>query len=524
MRFTPKTWPEATPGRIRSVSQYWDICLADYFFKLAAIARPSKHEAEVSAHLEAWGLALQARLGKEVVQVERDAANNVIVTKAASSAALTRTPLTVLQAHMDMVCIGDSADYNPLSDPVIPVPDRQSIRARGTSLGADDGIGIAMIQCLFDAEDLVHGPLRAIFTTDEESGMSGAQRLAAHHLLDATYLINLDWEEYGSMCIGCADSAIYALHRKLDLAPSHANSLCFELSASEFRGGHSGINIHEGRANALRVLAGIILRLQESCPLCGLAQLGGGQASNAIPASARAQLVVPHQHAAFMQECALSIMADWETEHTLRKGLGSDASEPQAKLELCQTQKSPAASPGVLTPACSGDLLRLIMALPTGVYSMSHEYHGLVKSSCNLGKLEMEGGHAVLELMARSFSRWHSGELRQTLESAAQSRGFTLELRSSAPAWPIQEFSKLQDLVRMAFYTASKQEMQLTPIHAGLECGIFAAKAPQLDMVSLGPSLKNAHSVNEELLLHGLDATLDCLALSLAMIANSKSD
>ncbi|MCL1984978.1 MAG: beta-Ala-His dipeptidase [Betaproteobacteria bacterium] len=473
------------------------------FAALAAIPRPSKQEKAASDYLKHWAQAH----GLSVIQ---DASNNVIMEKEASPGC-EHAPLTILQAHMDMICVRDEnitgTEYDPAKHPVRlrKNPQTNTLSAEGTSLGADDGIGVAMIQYLFQAKKLRHGPLRAIITTDEEAGMSGASNLDAVHL-NAVYLINLDWEVYGSLCNSSADITVYRFRRLLSMRPPRLNS-AYQLVVSGLTGGHSGINIHMGRANALCMAAHILTTLRRMGVGFELANFEGGTASNAIPARADALVCLDSAQAKRAVSIAEEAVEKFEAAYKERE------QNALVKFFPCPTPQY------ILSGADTDALLDLITATRSGIHSIRHPPGGIVESSSNLGLIRIENrDRATAEIAARSSVQWHSEEMRHSFETLAVLTGFDLDVPSASPAWPMRPDSRLAEYACTAFKELTGRSMTVEPVHAGLECGIFAHKNPKLDMISIGPRIDNAHSTSETLYLDGLPNTLRCIIKTLEKI------
>ena len=474
------------------------------FTALAAIPRPSKQEKAVSDYLKRWA----AMHGLAVIQ---DAGNNIIMEKGASPGC-ENAPRTILQAHMDMVCVHDEnivgKDYDPATHPIRIRHDPQAnaISAEGTSLGADDGIGVAMIQYLFQDRTLRHGPLRAVITTDEEAGMSGAHTLDAAHL-DAAYLVNIDWERHGSLCNSSAGIKVYRFRRSLTLRKTRLKS-ARRLVVSGLAGGHSGIDIHLGRANALCAAAHMLAGMQRAGIDFALADFGGGTACNAIPARAEASVCLNAAQTGHAARIIEKAAAEFKATYGVRE-----------KNALIAFTACPAPQ-YVLSAADADALLGLVATTRSGVHVSSQSIQGFVESSSNLGVVRIQDGRIVTaEIAARSCVQRHAEEMRHSFETLAALAGFALDVPSDAPAWPMRPGSLLAQYACAAFKELTGRSMTIDPVHAGLECGIFALKNPKLDMISIGPRIDNAHSTSETLYLDGLADTLRCIVKVLEKIA-----
>ena len=355
------------------------------FLSLAAIPRKSHHEEAVSLFLRDWA-------AERGLAVCRDDAGNIIIDKKASPGN-EDAPCTILQAHMDMVCVAEPGrEYDPLTDPIHVISDGRTLTADGTSLGGDDGAGVAVAMTVLEDAGAVHGPLRAIFTVDEEDGMLGANALDPRHL-DAAFLINLDWESFGSLCCSSAGSDMYLLSRPAEWESAEGDSF-FALKLSGFEGGHSGAQIHLGRANAIRLAARVLLRSAESTGArVRLCSFRGGTAHNAVPSVAEAVAAVDGAHAdAFLDACRREI--DIELEKCAE-------TDPGALVSVSDAE----AAGRALTPAMTADTLSILTRVHDGVNTFSPSIPGLVESSANTGIAELKDGCFEFMIHQRSSPR-----------------------------------------------------------------------------------------------------------------------
>ena len=469
--------------------------IIDNFLSLARIPRKSHHEEAVSLFLYHWAQ-------EQGLSVCRDEMGNVIIDKPGTPGC-ENAPVTILQAHMDMVCVAEPGRaYDPLCDPIRVINDGVTLKADGTSLGGDDGIGVAIAMAILGDDAAVHGPIRAIFTVDEEDGMDGADALEARHL-DAKYVINLDWESYGSLCCSSAGSDMYAFRRAVAREGTEGMS-AFVLSARDFEGGHSGAQIHLGRANAIRVCAFVLAAaVKGGCPV-RLASFKGGVAHNAIPAQAEALVVVPAElEETFMSACASQIDALAE---------GFALTDPGAVITLLSAELPEKAASAEDSVACLG----LLTAIHDGVNTMSPSIPGLVESSSNIGLAALEDGEFGFTVHQRSSEPQRTAEMRAEFDRLAEEFGFIMEQLSSGPAWPVRPDSELVEICKRHFAVLNGREIRVEPVHAGLECGAFAAKNPALDIISIGPDILDIHSPRETLVL---ETVYKCDALVRSMLA-----
>lgn len=466
----------------------------DFLF-LSSIPRKSHHEEAVSLFLQKWA----AEKGLDVI---RDEVGNIIIDKHASPGNDNR-PRTILQAHMDMVCVAEPGrDYDPLRDPIRVLNDGSVLTADGTSLGGDDGAGIAIAMSILEDPDAVHGPVRAIFTVDEEDGMLGANALDAVHL-DAEYLINLDWESFGSLCCSSAGSDMYLLTRSAEWEDVSGVVFC-SLSVNGFEGGHSGALIHLGRANAIRAAARILLRsAKASGAKLRVCRFRGGSAHNAIPSSAHAVVAVDETHAdAFLSEAAAQIDAELEK---------CALTDPGASIGISLSERE---SRG-LSPVMSMDTLSILTEVHDGVNTWSTSVPGLVESSANTGVAELKDDHFEFMIHQRSSEPAITDEMKKVFLSQSAARGYSLRVVSTGPAWPVKPDSSLLRLCEEEFRSLFDRDIRVEPVHAGLECGAWASKNPALDIISIGPEIIDIHSPNETLILQSV---YDCDALVRAIL------
>lgn len=461
----------------------------EHFLSLCEVPHPSHHEEAISRFLYQWGL-------DHGLRSFRDSEGNVILEKDASPG-LEGAPVTILQAHMDMVVVWDEGvSHDPLHDPIRPVLHDGVITAEGTSLGGDDGAGVAVAMAILDDPDAVHGPLRAIFTVDEEDGMSGANALDPR-FVQGGYLINLDWEEFDSLCCSSAGSDMYAFRRTA--VPSTAEGgTAYELILRGLEGGHSGTSIHLGRGNAIRLAAEVLRSARREGVGLRIASFTGGSAHNAIPARANVVFTVPSG-----QEEKFRAAAEARIDALMENLLVTD---PHAVLTLQETS-----APVVLFPEEDTDaLLELVCETHDGVNTMSRSIPGLVESSANLGLIRTGADGFEFVIHQRSSDPEITVSMREEYLRQAASRGFTLTVLSSGAAWPVREGSRLVELYCRLYEARFGRAPKVCPVHAGLECGSFAAKNRALDIISIGPEIRDIHSPKETLVV---DTVLACEAL-----------
>lgn len=466
------------------------------FQKLAAIPRKSGEEKRVSDFLKTY-------LTEQGFHVVQDEVNNIIAD-APATPGFEQAPRTILQGHMDMVCVAeDGYDYDPLRDPIKLVRSEKYLEAEGTSLGADDGIGVAEgLYLLKHAKD--HGPLRLIVTVDEERGMTGAIHLAPKYLQDAKFLINCDSENYDELTVGSAGSVDLTFRRalKYEAAPE---GKAYRLSVGGLLGGHSGERIGDGRGNALRTLAFLLQALSRQGRIA-LADFHGGKAHNAIPDTAEACFLtqIPRE------EISQILTAEKEKFLAIY-----GAVDPSVEFVLQETE----APERVLIPGDAQRLLRLLLLLHTGVFAMSTVIPSLVETSANLGVVRMEDDVVSVEYFPRSAVDGKLDEFAAEARILGDLVGFEAVVGTKSPGWKENKKSVLAKMMVEVFEEQNGKPMKVETIHAGLECGWHFGKNPQLDMVSIGVTTQDIHSPNERLVLATVEPQVRLIEEALRRIA-----
>ena len=473
----------------------------DNFAALAKIPRPSKHEQQVGNFLQKF---FEAR-GLNVV---RDKFNNVVAEIPASKGR-ENSPLTILQAHMDMVCVArDGVNFDPLKDPIRLIRDEKFLSADGTSLGADDGIGVAEILYLVDNRDAFsHGKIRAIFTADEEQGMSGASNLDEKFFADAGFLINCDSENFGEIVVGCAGCVHFTFSRELHyVRPDTKLFTNMAITVGNLRGGHSGEEISCGRINALKVAIQILRRVGQLGKV-RLAKLTGGKAFNAIPDRAKFAIATDVHAADVEKICA-------HVESYLREIYA--ATDPNIKIE---TQVIP--RPEKVLHAKDFDCLTNLMTLiHSGVYLMRPEDSTQVFASANFGVVQTDDERVTLKLLARANNDDLLAELTDVFSQAAKLCAFEADISTPTPAWQFKSESRLLKFAEEIFAQQNGYAPEVQTIHMGVELGFFVKKNPALDMISIGTTNEHIHTPNERLHLDTVAPHVKFIAGLLEKIAD----
>ena len=466
-----------------------------FFEELSRIPRESGNMKAVSD----WAVDFAKERGLRRCQ---DTLGNVIIWKDASPG-YEDHPAVILQGHLDMVCVQEpGSEHDFEKDPLDLYIDGDWVKARGTTLGGDNGIAVAMILALLDDGTLPHPPIEAVLTVDEEVGLLGAKDLDCSQLA-ARRLINLDSEEEGVITAGCAGGARCDL--KLSLPVERKSGIICEVLVSGLPGGHSGAEIHKNYANANRLLAQSLLDV----PGLRLVSLEGGKQDNAIPNSARAVVHLPRETS---NNVAMQIYAAFDAANAPFNT--PDNAEPTCGVSF----EYPHILPESLSPEDSRKVLELILAAPNGVQAMSQDIPGLVQTSLNLGILRLEGGKLRLSWSVRSSVAAEKEELIGALQALAERNGGSFDRRGDYPAWEFRKDSPLRKTMVQVFRELSGGDPKVEAIHAGLECGLFSGKMEGLDAVSIGPDMRDIHSPREKLSVSSVGRTWAYLTAVLARL------
>lgn len=465
-----------------------------HFATLCRIPRQSKQEDALRDHLRTWatdrGLAAQV-----------DAAGNLIVRKPASPGR-EHLPGIVLQGHLDMVCQKNSDSTHDFSrDPIRPVLRDGFLAAEDTTLGADNGIGVAMILSVLEDPGLAHAPIEALFTVDEEAGMGGAQGLASG-VLQGRLMLNLDTEEWGEFYLGCAGGLDVNVARPGQAQAIPEGHEAWQLSLRGLRGGHSGVNIHEGRGNAIKLLVRVLLDLTSHHPL-HVSELRGGTARNALPREAFAVVTLPAGGAAALA----ADLARWQAL------LNTELAGVESNLSLNAQATS---ATHVLAEQEQSTWLNTLHAAPHGVRRMSQRVPGVVETSNNLGMVDLKPTGGSCNFMVRSLMDSGSRALADEIVSLWALSGTVAESAGQYPGWTPNPDSPLLKLCQQVYRDEFHAESSVQVIHAGLECGIIAAKYPGMDIVSFGPTIRGAHAPGESVDVASVTRTWQLLTAILA--------
>ncbi|WP_373975645.1 aminoacyl-histidine dipeptidase [Chitinibacter sp. SCUT-21] len=481
-----------------SIEQLSPTALWQHFAQICQFPRPSKHEIALRDYLQGW--AQSKNLTTKIDQV-----GNLIIRKAASPGMEQRIGV-VLQAHLDMVAQkNETTLHDFLTDPILPRIDGDWVRASGTTLGADNGIGVAAALAVLGSEDLVHGPIEVLLTIDEEAGMTGAQGLEGG-LLQGQYLLNLDTEDWGEVYVGCAGGVDVELNRSLHSEPLPAGFVIRELAVTGLKGGHSGVDIHLDRGNAIKVMARLI---SKAIPLFEprLVSMRGGTLRNALPREAFATVAIP--------ACDAVQFDRFVAEFAEQVQLELAFSEPSCAL-TCKPVE--AAEVLTLSRIDTRLVIDLLLALPHGVRRWSPSVAGVVETSNNLGVVRIDGRRFEAVLMLRSLTDLGLQELQSMIESVARLGQLNIEASGAYPGWAPDLASGALKLVQDVYQALYSDVPAVKVIHAGLECGLIGRAYPNLEMVSFGPTIRGAHSPDERVQISTVAQFWDLLIACLAAV------
>nr|WP_298411956.1 aminoacyl-histidine dipeptidase [uncultured Halomonas sp.] len=447
-----------------------------HFRTLCNTPRPSGHEAALVALIEEWA-------EKRDLVHERDQVGNLLIRKPASPGC-EKAPGIVLQGHLDMVAQANADHPHDFTqDPLDTYIEDGWLYARGTTLGADNGLGVAAALAVLEDDSLRHGPLEALFTLEEESSMGGALNLA-EDWLEGRYLLNLDSEDRGQVYIGCAGGADVLISANLPTCPLKENESVWQLSLTGLVGGHSGIDIHKGRGNANRLLVRALRALEPYG--ARLIDYQGGTLRNALPREAFAMLTLDEEE----EDAAKARLAELQAELAVELAGVDDG----LRLSLEAVASSPQEA---LTSSASHLLIDALHAAPYGVERMSVEVPGVVETSNNLGVVTLKEGRFELCALVRSLRDSATQDMADRFCALFDLIGATTRVENAYPGWTPDPDSSLLKRFRELHQRRLGVEPEVKVIHAGLECGILGGKYPALDMISFGPQIRGAHSPDE---------------------------
>jgi len=455
-----------------------------HFDEIRKIPHCSKHEDKIRNYI--LDFAKQHGLKSKT-----DKPGNVVISKPASSGMEDRS-VVILQSHMDMVCEKNSdVDHDFTKDPIKLKLKGNILTADGTTLGADDGIGVATTLAILEDKTLKHGSIEALFTVDEETGLTGAFALKSD-MLTGKIMFNIDSEDFGVITVGCAGGGDSKISLPLKTQPTVENVVSMLIKISGLRGGHSGVDAHEQRGNAVKLLARILWKTSQNHDFY-LTDIKGGDKHNAIPRESNAKVSISSTD-------RNKFISDLKAEE---KDILEEIKpiDPNFKMEIEDIEKLDTA----LGKDSQVKLLNLLHGLPHGVDKMSYDIPGLVETSTNLATVSLDGNNALIGLSSRSSIMSALQDFRDRIHAIATLSGAKVTEETPYPGWKPNLKSNLLVLSKKIFKGMYGEEPTVEAIHAGLECGIIGEKFPGMDMISIGPTIKYPHSPEEQVHISTVD-------------------
>lgn len=459
-----------------AISSLYPQPLWQWFAQICAIPHPSKHELALSRHIQAW-----AR--DKGLTVLEDKVGNLIIKKPAT-AGMENRKTVVIQAHLDMVPQKNADKKHDFTkDPIEAYVDGDWVKAKGTTLGADNGIGMASALAILGSDEIKHGPLEVLLTVDEEAGMTGAFALEAG-MLEAEILINTDSEQEGEIYMGCAGGVDAEFTVPVLWQPLPAGHQAYRLTISGLKGGHSGVNIHLGRGNANKLLARFLVDQASELDF-KVSEIAGGSLRNAIPREAEVVITLAADKRVLLEQKVAAYQALLQQELS--------ATEPALQLAVNETIL-PAQVMSAESQLC---LLNLINVCPNGVMRMSDDITGVVETSLNLGVITTQGDHVQVLCLIRSLIDSGREQVESMLASLAALAKVSVTFNGAYPGWKPDPSSPVMAIVKDTYQDIYNKAPVIMVIHAGLECGLFKKPYPEMDMVSIGPTIRYPHGPDE---------------------------
>ena len=459
-----------------TIRQLSPVAIWSNFADLNAVPRPSKKEERVITFIKDFGIGLN-------LETIEDEVGNVIIKKPATPGMEDRKAV-VLQSHLDMVHQKNTdTDFDFLTQGIQMYVDGDWVKANGTTLGADNGLGVATIMAVLQSTDIPHPALEALFTVDEETGMTGAMGLQPG-LLKGDILLNLDTEEDDEIGVGCAGGIDITATGSYSEEPRPQSTVAYDLSVKGLQGGHSGMDIHKGFGNANKLISRL---LYDGFDRYGLriSKIDGGSLRNAIPRESRAVVVVDAVHKDAFENDTEHLISAIEKEF--------DTIEPELKIVLNPTNLPEA----VMELGVQQPLLKALRAAHNGVYRMSPDIEDLVETSNNVARVLIENGQIHIGCLTRSSVDSSKMDLAQTLKATFELAGCAVEFSGDYPGWTPNMKASILKVLKDLYVQLNGSEPHVAACHAGLECGILGTHYPNMEMISFGPNIKGAHSPDE---------------------------
>lgn len=458
----------------------------DEFMKFSVIPHGSGNEKAVGEYLIDWAK-------EHNIVCEMDSYGNVIMEKAASVGYEDKERV-ILQSHMDMVCVADSGkEYDPICDPIEVYRDGDFLKAKGTSLGADDGAGVAMMLYILSDDTLKHPAIRAIFTVEEETSMKGAENLDVKYL-EGKYLLNLDWEEKDSISSSCSNTVSIICDSEVKRVKNTKPG--YRIKVMNLLGGHSGCDINLPRASAIKLLSNLMLDMG-----CDVSSFNAGRVVNAICAEAEAVIATDCNVEAAVKAFEEAVKAEYPNEKDVR-----------FIVEKCDVDT-------VLEKEDGDKFTSFLVGVHSGVFYMSKYTPDFVETSQNIGIVRLNDALHI-EILARSSSKFHSEERKRAAKALSMVYGYSLSIPSENPIWEEKGENELIRIMKKAYSEVVGEELKVIGVHAGLECAFFSSVKPELQMVSVGPQLYDVHSPKERWEISSLGNTIDFVVKALELMSN----
>lgn len=468
-----------------------------HFYDLTQIPRPTGQMKEVTKFVMDFGKALG-------LEVKQDKTGNILIIKPATKG-MEKAPVVILQSHLDMVPQKNAdTKHDFTKDPIETVIDGNLVKARSTTLGADNGIGAAAMMAVLEDKTLKHGKIEALFTVDEEVGMVGATGLKKG-FLSGNVLLNLDTEEIGELCVGCAGGADVNADWEFKDVETPKGDIAYKIALKGLRGGHSGTEIHLGRANANKLMFHFLKDAVANYEV-RLSAIDGGSLRNAIPREAVAIVTLPEED----EKDFLKLVKD--TEKVFKeeyKAVEQNLSFKATKTDVPKT---------LIPEEIQDSLINAVVGCQNGVISMLTDFEGIVETSTNLASVKSEAGHIAAKMLTRSSSETRKDEICSSLESVFALAGAKVSIENGYPGWQPNAQSDTLNMMAALYKEMYKEEAHVVVVHAGLECGIILGSTPGLDIVSFGPTILNAHSPDEYTEIDTVEKFYDYLVKTLERI------
>ncbi len=464
----------------------------NYFHEITQIPRPSKKEEKIIAYL--LNFAKEHNL-----EAKKDEAGNVLITKPAT-AGKENLKTVILQSHVDMVCEKNSdVEFDFDNDPIETIVDGDWLKANGTTLGADNGIGVAAQLAVLAANDIEHGKIEALFTVDEETGLTGANSLQPG-FFTGDILLNLDTEEEGEIYIGCAGGKGTKAYFKYKEKDAPKKYFWFKIQVKGLRGGHSGSDIDKGLGNANKILNRFLHSLMRKKYGMVLSEIGGGNLHNAIARESYAVVGVKEKYKEDVRVKLNVFLSEVQNEYK--------KTEPNLDIQL-ESTKAPA---NVINNKVARKLIQAVYACPHGVVSMSHDIEGLVETSTNLASIKMLDNHTIeVGTSQRSSVESRKNDIVNMVSTVFELAGAKVTHSEGYPGWQPNPDSEILKLAKREYKSLYNKNAKVKAIHAGLECGLFLEKYPNLDMISIGPDMTDVHSPDEKVKISSVGKFWDYL-------------